>query len=198
MAKRWRIRRKRFDVSKMPATNFAGHERDIEQGFCRTYHNETVADPQFAPTGRTLGYGHGLAVHGDHPGRGLAHGTPEQTTSVRLESSVVESVVNGGEESDFTPAVHQPRYVFGNVRAQDRRHHQRHRFGRAQPVAVIVPARVVAHFVQVAEQERHGVELFQTTARRTYSKRPRKHDVTRVRTAVTGVRLPNTTARYRC
>lgn len=87
-----------------------------------------------------------------------------QTKRARLKPT---STAN---ESDSTPAVHRPGYVFGNVRAQDRRHHQRHRFGRAQPVAVIVPARVVAHFVQVAEQERHGVELFQTTARRTFSK----------------------------
>lgn len=43
-----------------------------------TYHNETVADPQTAPTGRAFWDVHRLTVHGDNVGRGLADNAPEE------------------------------------------------------------------------------------------------------------------------
>lgn len=51
------------------------------------------------------------------------------------------------------------RYVSTNFRCRYRRHHRWHRFGRAEPVAVVVTIGVIAHVVQIAEQERHGGEL---------------------------------------
>lgn len=49
--------------------------------------------------------------------------------------------------------------------AVDGRHGHRHWLGRRQPIRVVVTAGVVAHVVQVAEQERHRVELLQAAAR---------------------------------
>lgn len=51
------------------------------------------------------------------------------------------------------------RYVSTNFRCRYRCHHRRHRLGRTEPVAVVVTIGVIAHVVQVAEQERHGGEF---------------------------------------
>lgn len=39
-----------------------------------SYHEETVSDPDFLPTTRTLGYGHGLTVDSYYPCWRLTHG----------------------------------------------------------------------------------------------------------------------------
>lgn len=49
----------------------------------------------------------------------------------------------------------------------DRRHAHGHRLRRGEPVGIIISRGKVAHVVDVAEQEGHRAELFQTAACRT-------------------------------
>ena len=57
--------------------------------------------------------------------------------------------------------------VFFNLGSSDDVHRHRHGGSGAEPVAVVVPARVVAALVQVAEQEGQGGELPETAPRLT-------------------------------
>ena len=61
--------------------------------------------------------------------------------------------------------------VFFNLRSSDDVHRHRHGGSGAEPVAVVVPARVVAALVQVAEQEGQGGELPKAAPRLTWRKK---------------------------
>ena len=61
-----------------------------------------------------------------------------------------------------------PREVSSDFRRRYRRHRHRHRFCRAQPVAVVVLIRVVAHVLQSAECEWHGGEFHETASGRAW------------------------------
>ena len=113
---------------------------------CFFYHGKTVAKPQWLPILWTVGNVHILAVNCDHIGLHLAHHTPEH----------IDCCIS----ALYSDSKHKPRYklwngVFGN------RHH-RNRFVGRQPVGFVVSARVVAHIVEIAEKERHRVELSHT------------------------------------
>ena len=56
-----------------------------EQFYQQSYHSKAVADPESSPATRALGDLCGLAVHGDHIGRGLAHRAPrDERDDLRL------------------------------------------------------------------------------------------------------------------
>ena len=129
----------------------AGKKEDFSDyfqiGYCVLfYHGKTVAKPQWLPILWTVGNVHILAVNCDHIGLHLAHHTPEH----------IDCCIS----ALYSDSKHKPRYklwngVFGN------RHH-RNRFVGRQPVGFVVSARVVAHIVEIAEKERHRVELSHT------------------------------------
>ena len=64
-----------------------------------------------------------------------------------------------GDHASRSFADGAPREVSSDFRRRYRRHRHRHWFRRAQPVAVVVLIRVVAHVLQSAECERHGGEF---------------------------------------
>jgi len=97
----------------------------------RSYHEETISNPDFFPATRTFRYCHGLTVNSYYPSRCFAHGTS--------------------------------RYVSTNFWSRYWCHHHRHRLGCAEPVAIVVTIGIVAHVIQVAEQEGHSRELLDAT-----------------------------------
>lgn len=56
------------------------------------------------------------------------------------------------------------RYVSTNFRSRYWCHHHRHRFGCAEPITIIVTIGIIAHIVQITEQEGHSGEFFNATA----------------------------------
>lgn len=58
----------------------------------RTDHDKTVSGPQRAPASRTVGDGHGLAVHGDHSGWRFAHGAPTENDTTGYSSRALVAV----------------------------------------------------------------------------------------------------------
>lgn len=64
--------------------------------------------------------------------------------------------------------------VSSDFRRRYRRHRHRHRLCRAQPVAVVVLIRVVAHVLQSTECERHGGEFPETASGRAWKLNHRK------------------------